>query len=236
MLVKFSIPIADDENRKASFWTDWLKPRDARIEQIVSTHLPVLARKRAQMLTKNEYGKYNKKGWGSELSYFLTDVLIPELPWWHSLRQEPPSVHALTRAAKIVDGLLVAECRRLREEFGSDQVPEEGWEYERYCQALLEKHGWQVQLTKATCDQGVDLLGRYRERLVAFQCKRFRQPVGNKAVQEVVAGREYYKAHLAVVVTNAQFTSAARSLASASKVHLLHHSELEDFGNKIAPE
>lgn len=61
------------------------------------------------------------------------------------------------------------------------------------------------------------------------QCKKYINPVGNKAVQEAIAGREYYEADVAVVVTNSSYTKSARRLASASNVKLLHHSQLSQL-------
>jgi restriction system protein len=45
-------------------------------------------------------------------------------------------------------------------------------------------------------------------------------------VQEVVAARSYWNADRAAVVSNAGFTPAARKLAGATGVLLLHHDDL----------
>ncbi len=66
-------------------------------------------------------------------------------------------------------------------------------------------------------------------RLVV-QCKRYAKPVGNGAVQEVVAARSYWHADWAAVVSNAGFTPAARKLAAATDVLLLHHDALTELG------
>ena len=48
---------------------------------------------------------------------------------------------------------------------------------------------------------------------VVLQCKLYARPVGNKAVQEVAAARTFYDAGFAAVVSNADYTEAARRLA-----------------------
>ena len=63
------------------------------------------------------------------------------------------------------------------------------------------------------------------KRLVV-QCKLYSGSVGNAAVQEVIAAREYEYADLAAVVSNGPFTASARELASAANVLLLHHDEI----------
>ena len=47
----------------------------------------------------------------------------------------------------------------------------------------------------------------------AIQCKRYHEPVGIDAIQQVYAGRAYYECHVAVVLTNQTFTSHAQKLA-----------------------
>ena len=70
-------------------------------------------------------------------------------------------------------------------------------------------------------------------RLVV-QCKRYGKPVGNAAVQEVAAAARYWDADRAAVVSNAGFTAAARKLAGATNVLLLHHDDLSDL-DPVAP-
>ena len=63
-------------------------------------------------------------------------------------------------------------------------------------------------------------------RIVVLQCKLYSNPVGNKAVQEVVAGRAHEQANYGAVVTNSTGTTPAQELASINGILLLHHSDL----------
>ena len=65
-------------------------------------------------------------------------------------------------------------------------------------------------------------------RLV-IQCKRYAKPVGNGAVQEIAAASQYWSGDMAAVVSNAGFTPAARKLAAATGVLLLHHDALAEM-------
>ena len=60
-------------------------------------------------------------------------------------------------------------------------------------------------------------------------------PVGNKAVQEIVAGRAHEQAHHGVVVTNNRYTSAAEQLAAANGIMLLHFRDLVNLETLLLP-
>jgi restriction system protein len=93
-----------------------------------------------------------------------------------------------------------------------------------------------VVTTPASGDQGADLIATYGNRRAALQCKLYNQPVGNKAVQEVLAGMAFYRTQHAVVVTNAGYTPAARSAAEASGVLLIHHDQIHDLWSRLGPQ
>jgi restriction system protein len=99
-------------------------------------------------------------------------------------------------------------------------------EFEAYCEQLLVNSGWQSTTTKASGDQGIDILATRDGLKAVFQCKKQSSPVGNKAVQEAIAGKSFASADYAFVVSNADFTPSARELAAKSGVHLLHYSSL----------
>lgn len=85
---------------------------------------------------------------------------------------------------------------------------------------------YEANVTKGSGDQGVDVVAKKKDKTIAIQCKKYSQPVGNKAVQEVIAGKDYYGADFAVVVSNASFTPSARKLASKCNVILLDVNQL----------
>ena len=74
--------------------------------------------------------------------------------------------------------------------------------------------------TPTTGDQGVDLITEKDGIRCAIQCKFYSKPVGNKAIQEVIAGRGFYNCDTAMVVTNNSFTKSAKQLAKNSNVQL----------------
>lgn len=97
----------------------------------------------------------------------------------------------------------------------------DGHQFEVECAKLLRKQGFtRVSITKASCDQGIDILA-YKDGIkYGIQCKYYSSPVGNKAVQEAYAGARYYNCDVAVVMTNATFTKSANELAEKIDVLL----------------
>lgn len=96
-----------------------------------------------------------------------------------------------------------------------------GEEFEVFCYKLLIKNRYEnVRLTKSTGDQGVDIVATKNLIKYAIQCKCYNQPIGNKAVQEVYSGKDFYNCHVAVVMTNQTFTPSAKELAQKNNVLL----------------
>ena len=113
----------------------------------------------------------------------------------------------------------------------TDQM--DGVEYEDYCKEILEDAGWEVEDTPTTGDQGVDLIASIEDIRVCIQCKCFEKPVGNKAVQEVAAGKIHWNGTHAVVVGKSGFTKSAQTLAKSTKVILTSDFELKDLENLV---
>ena len=108
-----------------------------------------------------------------------------------------------------------------------------GEDFEEFCADILRGDGFSdVEVTKASGDHGVDVLAKKDGVKYAIQCKRYSKPVGNKAVQEVVAAKSFYKTDKAMVVTNSTFTPQAITLANANDVLLVDGDKL----NKLIKE
>ena len=86
---------------------------------------------------------------------------------------------------------------------------------------LLEKQGFvDVEVTKGSGDYGVDILAEKEGVTYAIQCKRYKAPVGVKAIQEAYAGRDYYDRMVGAVMTNQFFTAPAVEAAKKLKILL----------------
>lgn len=207
------------------------------VSDIVDKHIHTLNKKRLQALYLDDYGNLvGVDKWAKEIEYFKvnvveTDQKILELKDKAVLLRDslddPTSIGWLT--TMIEDQLGAGDFHQ-----GFSDVSEvTGAEFEVICAQALEQGGWSILRKGGSGDQGVDLIATLGNLQVAVQCKRYSQPVGNKAVQEVAAGRQFEQCDLAVVVSNAGYTASARQLANALGVMLLHHSELADFRDRV---
>lgn len=97
----------------------------------------------------------------------------------------------------------------------------EGHDFEYWCADLLKKNGFSnVEVTRGSGDQGVDVLAKFGDAKYAIQCKCYSFDLGNKPVQEVNAGKAFYHCHIGVVMTNRYFTAGAKEIAEATGVLL----------------
>lgn len=111
-----------------------------------------------------------------------------------------------------------------------------GVEFENYLKKLFEKLGYNVETTKASGDQGADLIISKKGVKTAVQAKFYSSKVGNKAVQEVVSAIKYYNVDYGMVVTNNYYTSSAIDLAHANNITLIDGDKLKELINQIVCE
>ena len=203
-------------------WRQLVRERARRrFDRLVADHLPVLRRKQRQLVRADDYGMVDRSRWEREIGYFLDRVALAALaPRDAALIRERLLAHRARLEAAIAadrpDPAAEARFERVRT----------GREFEEFCAQELERGGWRVTLTAASRDQGADLLAeRGGERLVV-QCKLLARPIGNYAVQEVVAARSHQQADRALVASNQRFTASCVELAATNRVELVHWSEL----------
>ena len=101
-----------------------------------------------------------------------------------------------------------------------------GTDFEEYIKTLFEKMKYKCKLTKASGDQGVDIIAEKDNMKIAIQAKCYSGKVGNHAIMEAVAGMKYYNANRCMVITNSYFTKTAIELAKANKVVLWNRDAL----------
>lgn len=102
-----------------------------------------------------------------------------------------------------------------------------GTEFEDYVAARLRRAGWEVTFTSVTGDYGVDLIAEKDGKSVAIQCKRHGNTVGVAAVQQVVSGARHHGCTKSIVVSNQEFTQAAKQLAFTHGCQLIGRKALQ---------
>lgn len=218
---------------------------EQQVLSLIEKHKYALAQERRRLLDGDAYGNIKDKGWGVEegtqaagIFYFIHNVLRPNISSYD--RGEQFFGKYVLKSFGIADTIFWVErvindvCDEVDSRQPDDDVESmSGTDYEEYCAGILREAGWEVETTVASGDQGVDLIAMIEDIRVCIQCKRYSKPVGNKAVQEIVAGMTHWNGTHAVVVSNAGFTKAAQKLAESTGVFLVSDMELENLENRL---
>ncbi|HYD34672.1 MAG TPA: restriction endonuclease [Vitreimonas sp.] len=105
-----------------------------------------------------------------------------------------------------------------------------GYEFEHYVAAVLRDRGYyDVTVTAAAQDFGVDVLYRDETTTYAAQVKRYKGFVGVEALYQATGGRDYYHKQRAVVITNSYFSAAAIELARETNMELINRDQLTEW-------
>jgi len=192
-----------------------------KVNGIVSRHIEALTRRRAQLVQPDAYGKPQLERWQKEIDYFIQQQVMPSLTpaYAKALQRNRLSVHESIEQQVIAASAITTPFT----EFSDSFTPAE---FEVFCAQSLRESGWDARVTKGSRDQGVDVIATRGTIRVVLQCKLYTGPVGNKAVQEVSAGRAHENAHFGVVVSNSRYTASAVALAKTNRIVLLHHRDL----------
>lgn len=181
------------------------------------------------------FGNIDDAKWQEKINIFLKNNVVPEIQHFTKWRltssgqQAAHIVHAKTVA-------LVEAHRQANPLACVDAATLTPMEYERHCAAILHEAGWVIKMTPATRDGGADFTAEKDQWRMVVQCKRYSQPVGNKAVQEINAAVRLYNGNIACVVAPTGFTRQAQTEAQTLSVHLLHHSSLPAFAQQISEQ
>jgi hypothetical protein len=159
--------------------------------------------------------------WHTEVEYFITHHIRPSLKRRQQLLLDRERAFISDKISRRVAD--AAEKRPAPSVLPARTTPVE---FEVFCGEALSARGWRVRLTPQGRDQGVDVIAEKNNVRVVLQCKLYSNPVGNKAVQEVAAGRVHQHAQYGAVVTNSTFTQSAWELAATNGIYLLHHTDL----------
>ncbi len=138
---------------------------------------------------------------GMGLVAFYLMLLLEVLVGWSTSRQWPRGGRA-NDSMRAIDGM-------------------DGVEFEGYVAARLRRAGWRVKFTPPVGDYGVDLIAEKDGHSVAVQCKRYGKSVGVAAVQQVVSGARHHGCARSIVISNREFTRAAKLLAHTHGCQLI---------------
>lgn len=222
-----------------------IKSATEKTARLASEHREALHRNYRRLATLNDYGVRELAPWRKEAEKFFEQVVVPKLTEDErrclarsDLRlaiDDESDIELLgTRTEEISLGeFQLITIHDIASESPPGRPPSayredmSGTDYELFVANELRALGWRARLSRPGPDQGADVIAERDGEKVVIQCKKYRQPVGNSAVQEAATARLHVGARRAAVVSNSTFTPAARRLAATNAVVLLHHQELD---------
>lgn len=191
----------------------------------------ILLLKARQKIYKDDYGMLNTDGFEKEFSYFVNKVLCP--PSYNDKETYYNIAWGIFLFLLKKDGLESLEYIQNEINLSIDNV-KTGIDYENYIGGILQKAGFEIIKTPITGDQGVDLIAKKDDIKFAIQCKYYSKSVGNKAVQEVIAGKSFYECDVGVVCSNNSFTRSAQILAQSEHITLSSQNDIvEKLNHKL---
>jgi len=197
-------------------------------------------------LSHNGYGF--KEGipyfWFREILKSFETIDIYFSKWEHYIRINPiiwDEILAKDRKLKVEDwylfiaSMVEKSCINLIDEYKYENNlnNQKGIAFENYCMKILISKGWRVEETPKSGDQGIDLIASIEKYRLCIQCKDHKKPIGNKAVQEVSAGKKYWNGTHAILVSQSGYTKSAYKLAAANNVLLISTLELNNIDSLI---
>lgn len=205
------------------------------IESLAKKHFRALDTKYHQLIKVDPYGNEDCAPYIKEIQYFYEKVFLPSADE-ANIALDVAGIgfddffNLLHDALSMVSAEIPSELETQLNDKNRSISPVE---FEIHCSEILKSVGWTARMTKGSGDQGIDIIAEKGSLKAVLQCKYYSKPVGNKAVQEVYAGKQHERADVAAVVTDNSYTKAATDLARNCNVMLLHYSELKNFDSLI---
>ncbi len=101
-----------------------------------------------------------------------------------------------------------------------------GMNFEKILAEMYEQRGYEVEITKASGDQGADLILVKDGKKTVVQAKYSKSKVSSDAVREAIAAKRFYDADYGAVITNSSFQPNARELAEKDQIEMIDGEKL----------
>lgn len=116
-------------------------------------------------------------------------------------------------------------------EMNSLQMP--GTCFESLCCSLVEKMGFEAEVTKASGDGGVDIVAVSHLPFVSgkyvIQCKRYTGNVGEPVIRDLYGVVSAENANKGILITTGGFTSSACAFAEGKQIELIDGNSLDNL-------
>lgn len=144
------------------------------------------------------------------------------------LEKVEPNHKVLIKAKKQLEKL---EFKIENEQNGDKELDSlSGIEFEKLLCDKFKELGFFAEMTTGSGDFGADIIVEtINQSKIIVQCKRFKNKVNLKAVQEVLGAVGHFNADVGIVITNNTFLNSAKKLAESNDVELWDENRLKLF-------
>lgn len=108
-----------------------------------------------------------------------------------------------------------------------------GMEFELLCKKLIDKMGFETEMTKASGDGGIDIIAYNHQPLLSgkyiIQCKRYSGSVGEPIIRDLYGVVTSERANKGILITTGYFTKSAIGFAKDKQIELIDGDRLNDL-------
>lgn len=108
-----------------------------------------------------------------------------------------------------------------------------GQEFELHCKKLIDKMGFETELTKASGDGGIDIIAYNHQPLLSgkyiIQCKRYSGSVGEPIIRDLYGVVTSERANKGILITTGYFTKSAIGFAKDKQIELIDGDRLNEL-------
>jgi len=144
------------------------------------------------------------------------------------VRRLGPAIEDIENAKEALDDLGYGRDRISSTDLASYISELSGDQFEQLVKRIYFHLGYQTEVVGQSGDHGIDLLAQREGEVIAIQCKRWSNPVGEPIVRDFYGALMHSKAERGQIIAADEFTEAAKSFAEGKPIQLVDiHALLE---------
>jgi hypothetical protein len=109
-----------------------------------------------------------------------------------------------------------------------------GIKLEKVIAELYKKMGYSVQMTKASGDEGIDLILSKKDETIVVQCKGHEKPIGVGVARDIYGSMMHFGANKAILVCPAGFTKGVVQFMTNKPIQLISADDLVRISEGIS--
>ena len=171
---------------------------------------------------------------GTELKMGIISFLISHiiLGYYFNKREERRRLKELSKPIYRKIQLYEDALEKYQQKKEEYWISLKGVEFEKALERLYSDLDYSVHRTKASYDEGIDLILYKDSKKIIVQCKGHEKPIGVGAIRDLYGTMMHSRAESAVLACPVGFTDGVRKFAKGKPIELLAAKELVDMAER----